>query len=104
MWQLKNVNINFIHDLNMLSVRTQRPLKLLFKPHDFNGGTYISETDAANSSTTIDAFGTAVKTVRVIALANGALHIVVHIMHISQSSVFMAHLSGALHCYVLLLT
>jgi hypothetical protein len=36
-----------LQDLNMLSVRTQRPLKLLFKPHDFSGGSYISETDAA---------------------------------------------------------
>jgi hypothetical protein len=36
-----------LQDLNMVSLRTQRPLKLLFKTHDFNGGTYISEADAS---------------------------------------------------------
>jgi hypothetical protein len=41
-----------LKDLNMLSVRTQRPLKILFKPQDFSGGSYISETDAAASTVT----------------------------------------------------
>jgi hypothetical protein len=35
-----------LQDLNMLSVRTQRPLKILFKPHDFNGGSYTGQSDA----------------------------------------------------------
>jgi hypothetical protein len=39
-----------LQDLNMLSVRTQRPLKILFEPHDFSGGSYISETDATAST------------------------------------------------------
>jgi hypothetical protein len=47
-----------LQDLNMVSLRTLRPLKLLFKPHDFNGGTYISEADA-NASTTSAASSTA---------------------------------------------
>jgi hypothetical protein len=58
-----------LQDLNMLSLRKQQPLKLLFKPYDFTGGTYISEADAATSSTTIDATAAAVKTVSITALS-----------------------------------
>jgi hypothetical protein len=41
-----------LQDLNMLSVCTQRPLKLLLKPHDFNGGSYTSETVATAAAVT----------------------------------------------------
>jgi hypothetical protein len=66
-----------LQDLNMVSVRTQRPLKLLFKPHDFSGGTYISEADAsASGSITADATGTAVKAVSIAGSAHVLLHVV----------------------------
>jgi hypothetical protein len=40
-----------LQDLNIVSVRTQRPLKLLFKPHNFTGGSYISESTAGAAAT-----------------------------------------------------
>eukprot|EP00953_Heterococcus_sp_UTEX-ZZ885_P025393 13804-Heterococcus_DN1.PRE.2 len=49
-----------LQDLNMLSVRTQRPLKFLFKPHDFDGGSYIDQAAAAATATA----NTAVQAVR----------------------------------------
>jgi hypothetical protein len=64
-----------LQDLNMLSMRTQRPLKLLFKPHDFNGGSYISESAAAAAAAAANA-------VSVIALAHVALYIAAPIVHI----------------------
>jgi hypothetical protein len=64
-----------LQDLNMLSMRTQRPLKLLFKPHDFNGGSYISESAAAAAAAAANA-------VSVIALAHVAQYIAAPIVHI----------------------
>eukprot|EP00953_Heterococcus_sp_UTEX-ZZ885_P022984 12666-Heterococcus_DN1.PRE.1 len=48
-----------LQDLNMVSVRTQRPFKLLFKPHNFSGGSYIGEANASASTTSAAASSTA---------------------------------------------
>jgi hypothetical protein len=71
-----------LQDLNMLSLRTQRPLKLLIKPHDFSGGIYCSETDAADNATAGATETAAVKVVSVTALAHPMLRTVVLLVHI----------------------
>jgi hypothetical protein len=73
-----------LQDLNMLSLRTQRPLKLLFKPHDFYGGTYIGESDATDNATAGATETAVVKVVSVAALAHPMLHTVALLLHMCQ--------------------
>jgi hypothetical protein len=57
-----------LQDLNIVSVRTQKPLKLLFKPHNFTGGRYIRESKASAAVTAAAASTTVRHSISTIAL------------------------------------